>query len=267
MKISKRRHFRKAKGERKSTESATIFLQRIPKDKFDRLSEADRYCFLLLGHIHDEISWLQRMAYVATRSAPRGSKLERAGNMMQATFLARLLLGKLFEFKKVMGAEGSPISQFIANYFRPDDKALGTAQVEAILGFYKKEKWIRVARNKHFLHYPALADVVGTLNDPELEWHVEIAHGKKSSNTFYPASDVMANYAWFRLANPNEPMKGLAEALDTIRELAQLTLSSLEQSIGYFVDKNLLELSTNAKIRIPALQSIHDVRLDYFVKT
>lgn len=210
MKLRKRRHFNNSKGGRGHYGVITLYLQRIPREKFDALSEADRYCLLLLGHIHDEISWLQRMAFAASHRNRRGTDLEKSADLMPTTFLARLLLGKLFEFKKVMAADGSPIRNFISDFWRPGDQAAGSAQVEKILALFREEKWIRIARNKHFLHYPELGDVSETLQDKNIEWHVEIAHGKKSSNTFYPASDVFANYAWFARVNEKEPMAGLA---------------------------------------------------------
>lgn len=266
MKLKKRRHFNNARGGRKLGGAITIYLQRIPREKFDALSETERYCLLLLGHVHDEISWLQRMAFAASRRDGRGTDLERSATMMPAMFLARLLLGKLFEFKKVLEVENSPIPSFIADYWRPSDKAAGSAQIEAILAMYKKEKWIRIARNKHFLHYPELGDVLTTLQDPGIHWDVEIAHGKKSSNTFYPASDVFANYAWLRRVNNKEPMKGLGEALAVLKVAADLTLQTLEQSIGYFVDQRLIKLADNDAIKIQA-PSIYDLKLDYFVRT
>lgn len=265
MKIRKRRQLAYARA-RGSAGSITLCHQLIPKAKFDALSEVDRYCILLLGHIHDELSWLQRMAYVASLSGTRGNSLQRSGNMMQATFLTRLLLGKLFEFKTVMGKSNSDISQFIAKNFRPGDMPAGQAKVKELCDYYKKENWIQTARNAHFLHYPTLRQMRDTLNDPNIDLQVEIAHGKKSSNAFYPSSDGLANYAWFRLVNPSQPMKGFDEALKVTIKLARLTLSILEESIGNFVDSHLLPLSDHTVVKIPVKQTIHEMRLDYFVK-
>lgn len=267
MKMRKRRQINTFRDKGKFSGTITLYHQRISRAKFDALPEADRYCFLLLGHVHDELSWLQRMAYVASRSGPSGKEVEKSGNMMQATLLARLLLGKLFEFQIIMGGENSTISKFIANNFRPGDKSAGTAKVKAIIDYYIQEKWIRAARNKHFLHYPTQGDVTATLNDPEIEWEPEIYHGKKSSNTFYPTSDVLANYSWFRLANPEKPMEGFDEALHTIRDLANLTMSTLEQTIGYFVDEKLAKLSDSKVMKLQVSESIHEFRLNYFMKT
>lgn len=266
MRKSKSNHYRPLGKGRKLLKKITLFHQTIPQDKFNALTIEEKYCFLTLGHIYNEISWLQRMAYISSRSTSIGHDLESAGNMMQATLLARLLLGKLFEFKIIMGGNESPISRFIANYYKPQDENAGIAQVRILNDYYLKEEWIRTARNKHFLHYPTLADVTETLNDVNIVWQPEIAHGKASSNTFYPTSDVMANYAWFKLANPAKPMIGFDETLRTIRELALLTIDTLEKSIGYFTNEKLLALSDNQEIKLAA-ESIHEIKINYFVAT
>jgi len=49
--------------------------------------------------------------------------------------------------------------------------------------------------------------------------------------------DVMANYAWLRLANPDNPMEGLDEALGTIRELSALTLSGFGRDDWHFTTR------------------------------
>ncbi len=267
MKVRKQRQFRETRGGKKTAGSITLYHQRIPREKFDALSEEQRYCFLLLGHIHDEISWLQRMSYVASRSGSSGGELHSAGNMMQVTFLVRLLLGKLFEFQKLLAPEQSPIRKFIGEYFSPDNKTGGEERLAKVLAMYETEDWLKIARNKHFLHYPTLGDVRDTLNDPNIVWEVAIAHGKQSSNTFYPASSVMANYSWFRLVNPVEPMKGLEAALDATRKLSSMTLETLEQSIGFFVDTALVSLSENEEVEMLVSESIHEMKLNYFVKT
>ena len=184
--------------------------------------------------------------------------------MMQTTFLVRLMIGKLHEFNNILG---DPIRGFITRYFDPQSEAVGQATVEQIREVHSIEKWISPARNKHFLHYPKFNDVGDTLLGAEIEWHVEIAHGAKSGNTFYPTSDVLANYAWFRLANPDDPMQGFDDALMASLNLARLTLDAIERSIANFVNIRLMDLGDNKKVELPVAQNINDVRLDYFLKT
>lgn len=185
---------------------------------------------------------------------------------MQTTLLFRLLLAKLFEFKQVMETEKATIQAFIVANYRPADHDAGMSRIEAIFQSYEDEAWIRIARNKHFLHYPTLADVRSTLDDKNVQWELEIVHGAKSSNTFYPTSDAFANYAWMKRANPEAPMRGLEDALAVLTKLASLTMETLEESIGHFVDANLMKLGDNEEVTMLA-PSISDLRLSYFIAT
>jgi len=243
-----------------------LYLQRIPPEVFTALADHDKYALLLLGHIHDELSWLQRMAYVASRRIGDAGDLENSANMMQATFLARMMLGKLWEFRVVLKDQASPLAKFIVNNWRPDEAEAGTLRVQEILAAYESSAWLGVARNKHFLHYPRFSDVEDTIRDPNIVWEVQIAHGFKSRNTFYPSSDAFANYAWFRRVNEEEPMRGLEEALKVLDRVAVLAMDTLEEAIGYFVDRKLMPFSEHEEITIYA-PSIHDLRLGYFVST
>lgn len=262
----KQRHRRKLRSSKRSigNQPITLYRQRIPPSRFKALTEEHQYCLLVLGHIHDELSWLQRMAVLTSRPHQFKNEVERQGGVMQVTMLARLLFGKLFEFQVLLSPQQSPIRRFISEFYRPSEPAASAARVDKILAQFETESWIRVGRNKHFMHYPSLNDVRETLNDPKIEWLLEVFHGKLSSNTFYPTSDVLANYAWFRLVNPDEPMKGLDEALSMLRSITSTTLQTLEQSIGYFIDVRLMPLSENERVRLN-VPSIHDQRLPYFV--
>lgn len=266
MRASKQKRYRPTLNKRRTLKKITLFQQKIPSEKFKALTTEEKYCFLTLGHIHDEISWLQRMSFISSKSADiNGNEIKSTGNLMQAIFLARLLLAKLFEFNILMENQ-SLVPDFIKTYFNPKVANEGSERLKTILELFASEGWIRAARNKHFLHYPKINDVKETIENPDMEWEVEIIHGKKSSNTFYPTSDVMANYAWFKLANPENPMQGFDEALTTIRKLALLTTDTLEKSLGYFTDQKLQKLSDNKKINLLA-ESIYDSRLNYFLFT
>ncbi|MNT57246.1 hypothetical protein D3C72_1946050 [compost metagenome] len=60
-------------------------------------------------------------------------------------------------------------------------------------------------------------------------------------------------------------MEGFTEALDTIRELAKLTLGTLEYTLANFVDRRLLDLSDNEEIKLTVRDNLKDLRLSYFI--
>ncbi len=255
------------KQKKRAQNSIKIFLQRIPREKFAALTQEQKYCFLILGHIHDEISWLQRLAYVASGTGTSGTELEQSANMMQATFLARLLLGKLQEVKVLINSQNT-LKKFIEMNYAPTDLIRGQSMLGALLERFEQEKWLGIARNKHFLHYPTQNDVAEVLQGDVVLWdEVKVAHGDKSSNTFYPASDVLANTAWFRRVNGGDIMEGLKEALAAAKDLTSQVLDVIEQSLTYFISNNLQPLSVHEVVMIPTTQSIHELKLPYFVQT
>ncbi len=263
--MRKQKQKKYANASLKPSRTITLFHQIVPKANFDALSDDDKYCFLLLGHIHDEISWLQRMAYAAAKDGPSGNHVEDSAQMMQTTFLARLFLGKIFEFNVVL-EKNNLLKEFLSTHYDPENPAVGKAKVEEIITNFEQNSWIRTARNKHFLHYPSRSDANEILTSPDIAWEVEIYHGKHSSNTFYPTSDVMANLAWFRLVEPNNPIAGLGIALERLQVIARASLDALEVSIGHFINERLVELSNNRQISIKAPETFADFKLHYFLK-
>lgn len=245
-------------------ESITLYYQKIPAAKFMALSTELRYCLLVMGHIHDELNWIQRMAFLTTRQPKFRREVQRQGQMMQSLALARLFLAKLLEFWNLLEPAGSPLRAFIADNFHPDHADEGVRRLDELSEHFKAEGWLGTVRNKHFMHYPRLESVRETLEDTQIQWGLEIYHGTRTSNTLYPTSDVLANYAWFRRVNPNSPMDGLGEALDSLTALSRLTLSTLEESIGHFVDRNLMPLNENERIKLN-VPSSRGKTLDYFL--
>lgn len=242
----------------------TLYHQKVSSKLFASLPEEDRYCLLLAGHIHDELNWLQRMAYIATRQQNYGSSVERGGKMMQTTMLVRLLLGKLWEFHECFSPKNSLLRAFVIRYYMPEQKGAGSNKVNEILSAFETERWLRTVRNKHFLHYPKFGDIREALNDSNMEWHFESFHGKNSVNTFYPTSDVLANYSWFKRVNLDEPTLGFEDAIDALIQLTQLTLNGLEVAIAHFIDVHLVHFGDSKQITLsgPRLSSL---KLPYFV--
>jgi len=263
MRMKARRRMYPTRGGRRSGGTITLFRQDIPVAKFTALSIQDRYCLLLMGHIHDELSWLQRMAYIASRSEPGSSREANSANMMQALLVSRLFLGKLHEFYVVF-RDVPALRLFVEAHYSTTPGA-GAVKVADIEASFNSHVWLRTARNQSFLHYPTLGQATPTLEDPNVVWDLEIIHGRKTANTMYPTADVFANLHWFKIANPQDAMGGLAGALDAAKGLALLVMQTLEQTIGNFVHRNLQDLSSHEVIRLPVRDSIYDVRIDYFM--
>ncbi len=181
--------------------------------------------------------------------------------MMQVLFITRMFLGKLNELNVILDGQAVLRNFIVTNH--PGDT--GATVLAELLAMYTENAWLRKARNQSFLHYPTMAQLLPTLNDPNVEWDIQIYHGKKTANTFYPAADVAANLHWFRLANSTNVFDGLTEALGAAKRLAALAMSALEQSIGNFIHLHLRPLNENTTMRLPVRESIFEAKLDYFM--
>jgi hypothetical protein len=263
MRMKTRRRIYPTRGGRRPGGRITLFRQDIPAAKFTALAVHDRYCLLLMGHIHDELSWLQRITYIASRSEPGTSREENSANLMQVLLVSRLFLGKLHEFYVVF-RDVPALRLFVEAHYSTTPGA-GTQKVGEIEAAFNSHAWLRTARNQSFLHYPTLGQATTTLEDPKVVWDLEVLHGRNTANTMYPTADVFANMHWFKIANPQDAMGGLAGALDAAKGLAALVMQTLEQTIGNFVHQNLQDLSNHEVVRLPVRDSIHDVRINYFM--
>lgn len=240
-----------------------LFHQKIPPEKFNALSEEEKYCFLLLGHIHNEINWLHRMTFITTKVRATSNHLESSGRMMQALLVSRLFIAKLYEFSVVLENQ-KDLGKFLTRYFCIEDISKGEEKFGKLMYLFTSNSWIQKARNKHFLHYPKLSQVRQTLNDPMIQWEPEVTHGEKGVNTFYSTSDFLANYSWFRLVNDQEPMDGLKAALEATDEICSLCLNLIEQSVGHFIHETLISLESNTEIEVWAPSALSDIELSFF---
>lgn len=202
-----------------------------------------------MGHIQDELSWLQRMTYIASRSEPGSNREKNSASMMQVLLTSRLFLGKLHEFYVVF--RDVPVLRLFVEAHYSTIPGASTQKVAEIEAAFNSHVWLRTARNQSFLHYPTLGQATPTLEDPNVVWDLEILHGHKTANTLYPTADVFANMHWFKIANPKDGMGGLALALDAAKGLALLVMQTLEQTIGNFVHHNLQDLSSHQVIQLP----------------
>jgi hypothetical protein len=204
------------------------------------------------------------MTFITTKDRDTSNHLESSGRMMQALLVSRLFIAKLYEFSVILRSQ-KDLGDFLKRYFCIEDVSKGEEKFGKLMGLFASNSWIQTARNRHFLHYPTLSQVRQTLNDPMIQWEPEVAHGEKGINTFYPTSDVLANYSWFRLANDQEPMDGLKAALEAANEISALCLNLIELSVGNFIHETLISLESNTEMNIWASSALSDIELNFFI--
>ncbi|MNJ99103.1 hypothetical protein D3C87_168770 [compost metagenome] len=237
----------------------------VTQERFLELSVEMRYCVLLLSHIQHEISWLQRMMFIASRAPVNpDDEMEKNGTVMQASLVLRLLLGKLNEFR--ISVNDTPIIlTFLQDWCDPDNPAAGAKKVTTLMELFESNHWLRSARNKHFLHYPTLNDVRNTLEDRDFEWRFDMYVANSSMNSLCPTADIMANLAWYKLVDSENAITGLDRAYDSMAKLSRDVIEVLESSLGYFIDRNVSRISEGKTVSMKARVCVNDIKLPFFM--
>jgi hypothetical protein len=256
----KRLYKRPGQSEKKT--SIRLHEQIVSGAVFAVVPDSDQYALLVLGHVFQEISWLQRMLYVARENIASESEIEKDGDAFQLLFLTRLMLGKLKEFDTLLEKEKKIVTFLVAN-FDPESPARGTAAVEGIQAKFASNTWIRTGRNKHFLHYPIFNDVKTALGYIDSNWDYKVYHSELSTLTLYKTADAFANLAWFNLADSEDPFRGFNSALDALLFIAGDVLALIELALGHQLSGPLAREGDTKQV-VMAVRPFSTQRFDFF---
>jgi len=229
---------------------------------FAEVAPANQYALLLLGHVFHEISWLQRMLYIAQKNIDATSPIEKDGQALQLMFLVRLMLGKLIEFDTLLRDEGR-IDSFLTVNFSPESPAEGRTAIDSVRAQFASNDWIRKARNKHFSHYPVFNDVKAALSNVNENWDFRVYYGERSTHTLYATADAFANLAWLNLADSEDPSRGLQKGIDVLLSIAADALLMIERALENYL-RGPLAREGDTKQIVLSVRPLSEQRFDFF---
>lgn len=258
----KQKRLRKTLGRSVPKSAIRVHEQVVSGSVFAKIPPADQYALLLLGHIFHEISWLQRMLYIAQKNIDAESSIVKDGHALQLMFLTRLMLGKLIEFDTLLRDE-KRIGDFLCTNFVRESPAEGRAAVESVLAQFSSNGWIRKARNKHFSHYPVFNDVKVALNNVNEHWDFRVYYGDRSAHTLYATADAFANLAWLNLADTGDPARGLNKGLEVLLSIAGETLALIELALGHYL-RGPVAREGDTRQMVLSVRPLSEQRFDFF---
>lgn len=218
---------------------ATLKLQRhfASNEELRKLKPEDLYCLELAGHIHNELSWLQRATYISSQEKMDRNSPAVAGQVMQTGIILRVLIGKLNEVQVVL-EKNKTMRAFLEKWYDIDNKASGVQLLLELEQAFGSNGWIRTGRNKHFSHYPSFNDVAEAMASDGFQVELEIIHAEKMANTVHASADAFFNLAWFRVVDA-DPIAGFGAALETVIELTKRLQGLLHSVTDNFIRANL----------------------------
>jgi hypothetical protein len=202
-----------------------------------KLKPEDLYCLELTGHIQNEISWLQRAAYISSKEKIGKDFHTVAGQVMQTGIILRILIGKVNEVQVVL-EKNKKVRAFLEQWYDVTNNGSGAALINEIEQAFEDNVWIRTGRNKHFLHYPSFNDVAEAMSTDGFQFELEIFHAEKMANTVYASADAFFNLAWFRLVDA-DPFAGFGAALDTVIGITKQLQELMHSATINFIRLNL----------------------------
>ena len=207
----------------------------VPYGVVSQLNRPDRYAFLILGHIFNEIMALQRLALMCNlKGSRKRSKAEQAGGTFNSLFILRILSGKLYESSLVIN--GKEVSSFLKSHCFQHLKFDGVAELRRFNKLASGNKWLNAARNGHSMHYPTLQHAAKALDAMDAgKAGFEFFVGGKHGETLYWSSDVLAGTAFAFEADEKNYGTGLSKIFDDLVELSRILLNITAECLNGFV--------------------------------
>ena len=209
---------------------------KIPIAAVRSLSPAERYAYYLLGHIFNELMFLQKLLKFALPIHDDERSFRKQPEMAQALCLFRIAAGKMFEAK--LALENPTMSQVLPVSFLLLAPGLSD-RLEKLRFQVEHAEWLKNLRNQHSFHYPKFYQWA-TLIDPSPDWaDDDIFLAEQSGNVFYVGSDMLAQqwmFGQFDSENPAEAVEPMIKAL--IALIGDIN-GFLEDVLGAFIAQRL----------------------------
>lgn len=172
----------------------------FPKESLEGVPVEDRYTYLTLGHMFNELMALQRLL---SFSLPRDEDVEpavRDAKFGQAMLVLRVTAGKLYEAHKALDARemsGSIRTRFLPLLSDGADRWKRLRDAKRSVG------WLNDVRNDVAFHFPTFSETAPLLAaDGGAE--IEVYGDSRSGNTFHKTSEGFALSILFKTARDVE---------------------------------------------------------------
>lgn len=184
-----------------------IYEIKLTRGQFLSLPENERPLFFQLGHVFNELSFLNKLLYMV--SDPDLEGIERKGMTVQSMIVARIFTGKVFEawlmldkelFKKNLMLELSP--------HLPEEAIQSLKELKSYFG---KNNLLSIIRNKFSFHYLS-EHIEEVFNNTDNEKEYSLLLGSTDANTMHDYAEQIASFGMLQKTGE----KSWQEAMDKI---------------------------------------------------
>ena len=196
----------------------------------------ERYAYYLLGHVFNELMFLQKLLKFALPIHDDERSFRKQPEMAQALFLFRIAAGKVFEAK--LAFDNPTMSKVLPGSFLPLKPGL-MDRFKELKSRVETAEWLASLRNQHSFHYPKFHQWA-KLTEPASDWtDDDIFLGEQCANVFYAGSDALAQQWMFGQLDSANPQKAVEPMISALIVLIGEITGFLQDVLGAFVTQRL----------------------------
>ncbi|HBL23361.1 MAG TPA: hypothetical protein DDZ40_04515 [Deltaproteobacteria bacterium] len=193
----------------------------LSKTQFDLLPEKERILFVQIGHLANELTVLTKLLIFAHTDS--NLEVVRRAYTMQASVIARICIGKLFEGWRLL--ENSLFATSLSKKYEGKLPKVGAEILENLKKYFGKKNLIPEIRNKFSFHNPSSEIINNLLFSIPKEAELHLYLGTQHANSNYYLSEEIISRAMLNCVQSDN----LQQAMDKVyKELLQVS--------GWFVE-------------------------------
>jgi len=237
-----------------------------PKSQLEKMPEAERTLFLLLGHLANELSVLKKLLFFCGHSEAE-DKWQRRANNAQALVMARVLIGKLCEGWELLQRYffGNRLSKLYQPLLEPEEqKALSDLKK-----YFGSDNIIKNVRNSFSFHYSGevMAKAFETTPENETdEW--QMCQTDNVGNSLFFSSELVVNHALLEIILPGQPQEAMERLFEESTKVASWFIDVISGCMTVIAERHFLDENSRLEmvaIDIGPVPAIDDIRVPYFV--
>ena len=227
---------------------------RVPLEAVKRLSDEDRYSYYVLGHMFNELMCLQKLVGFALSKHDDRRPARLRPEYAQALFLFRMASSKIWE--ATLSLRSKEVAATLRKAILPR-MANGTDRLKALNAAVNAARWLADMRNGIGFHFPSFAQWK-PFTTPDGDWVDDVIFvGNQAGNTFYDASDSIAQHWMFRQYD-SDVRASVDPLINEMIGLLRTVNSFLEDTLGVFVAEVLLAGNGQRKTVGKVIAPLHD---------
>ena len=233
----------------------------VSKQALQAVEERERRFFMLLGFVCNEVIILQKIALSIELYNQDANDVEGKAFVTQSSFIARLIISKVFEAWQKLFQQLFFRSQFGRDYEREFSDRASEAMAR-LRTFFGRPGYVATLRNDYVFHYPSekLDGALPNIPDNE-DWSIYLS--QNDGNSLYYLSEMIAGHAILdEIAG--DKRAAYEQLIEDRTALARDIIALSTGCMNVFIDRHFgLQIGDGTEIRIK-VPNLHDTELPFF---